>query len=243
MRVLLIEDDAVIAKSIEVMLGAEGIVSDVAELGEDGRLAMRLNKYDLVILDLMLPDMSGYDLLKSLRKSNSNMPVMILSGLAGSEQKIKCLAFGADDYLTKPFNNGELVARVKAIVRRSKGHATSLIKVANMSVDLNTHTTAIGGRHANLTNKEQSLIELMALKKGSVISKETFFNHLYNGMDEPELKIIDVFICKMRKKLFDLSGGLNYIETVWGRGYSLKEPDQIPENQRMILDDNVSNIA
>ncbi|AIF80876.1 Two component transcriptional regulator, winged helix family / cell cycle transcriptional regulator CtrA [endosymbiont of Acanthamoeba sp. UWC8] len=241
MRVLLIEDDHDTAKIIELALAAEGIVCDITDLGDDGKDASKYNEYDLVILDLMLPDMSGYDVLKSIRDYNLNVPVLILSGLGDSEEKVKGLVCGADDYLTKPFDKRELIARLKAIIRRSKGHAKSVIKIDNLVINLNTHTTTIDNKPVHLTSKEQSVLELMALKKGAVISKENFLSHLYNGMDEPELKIIDVFVCKMRKKLYDISGGINYIETIWGRGYALKDPDEIPESQRIIGDGRLFN--
>ncbi|MBA8666676.1 response regulator transcription factor [Holosporaceae bacterium 'Namur'] len=241
MRVLLIEDDYDTAKIIELALAAEGIVCDITDLGDDGKDASKYNEYDLVILDLMLPDMSGYDVLKSIRDYNLNVPVLILSGLGDSEEKVKGLVCGADDYLTKPFDKRELIARLKAIIRRSKGHAKSVIKIDNLVINLNTHTTMIDNKPVHLTSKEQSVLELMALKKGAVISKENFLSHLYNGMDEPELKIIDVFVCKMRKKLYDISGGINYIETIWGRGYALKDPDEIPESQRIIGDGRLFN--
>ncbi|KIE05068.1 Cell cycle response regulator CtrA [Candidatus Jidaibacter acanthamoeba] len=243
MRVLLIEDDHDTAKIIELALAAEGIVCDITDLGDDGKDASKYNEYDLVILDLMLPDMSGYDVLKSIRDYNLNVPVLILSGLGDSEEKVKGLVCGADDYLTKPFDKRELIARLKAIIRRSKGHAKSVIKIDNLVINLNTHTTMIDNKPVHLTSKEQSVLELMALKKGAVISKENFLSHLYNGMDEPELKIIDVFVCKMRKKLYDISGGINYIETIWGRGYALKDPDEIPESQRIIGDGRLFNVV
>ncbi len=243
MRVLLIEDDHDTAKVIELALAAEGIICDITELGEDGLVTSKFNEYDLIILDLKLPDMSGYEVLKNLRDHNFDVPVLILSGLCDFEEKIKGLTSGADDYLTKPFYTKELIARLKAIIRRSKGHAKSLIKIANLAINLNTHTTTIDSRPVHLTNKEQSVLELMALKKGNVISKESFLNHLYNGMDEPELKIIDVFVCKTRKKLYDISGGVNYIETIWGRGYALKNPEEIPESQRVLGEEKLFSPA
>ena len=146
----------------------------------------------------------------------------MLSGLAGIEDKVRSLGFGADDYLTKPFHKDELVARIHAIVRRSKGHAQSVIETGDLKVNLDAKTVEIGGQRVYLTSKEYQMLELLALRKGSTLTKEMFLNHLYGGMDEPEMKIIDVFICKLRKKLFVASGGKNYIETVWGRGYVLR---------------------
>jgi two-component system, cell cycle response regulator CtrA len=235
MRVLIIEDNSSTAKTIELALAKEGVVCDIAVLGQEGLEITKLYDYGLIILDLMLPDMHGYDVLKKMRNSKMDVPILILSGLGDSEQKIKGLGFGADDYLTKPFNIGELVARVKAITRRSKGHSESMVEVGDLRINLDTHTSTVGTKPLHLTSKEQSVLELLALHKGQVVTKEQFLTHLYNGIHEPELKIIDVFVCKMRKKLFE-SAGKNYLETVWGRGYILKHPDTIPENQRKIAE-------
>ncbi len=236
MRVLIIEDNNSTAQTIELALAKEGIICDRSELGEDGLEVSKLYDYDLIVLDIMLPDISGYDVLKRIRDSKRNIPILILSGLGASEEKVKGLGFGADDYLTKPFNMSELVARVKAIIRRSRGHPDSIIEVNDLTVNLDLHNTKIQGAPVHLTSKEQAILELLALRKGQIVTKEQFLTHLYNGIDEPELKIIDVFVCKMRKKIFEASAGTNYVETIWGRGYSLKNPDEIPENQRKVVD-------
>ena len=226
MRVLLIEDDSSTAKSIELMLKSEGYVIDVTDLGEDGLDLGKIYDYDIIILDLMLPDMDGYDVLKRLRDSRVETPILILSGLGEMENKIKGLGFGADDYQTKPFDKRELIARIQAIVRRSKGHSQSTIKIGRMEINLDSRTVEVDGDMVHLTGKEYGILELMALRKGTTLTKEAFLNHLYGGMDEPEVKIIDVFICKLRKKLEKALEGESYIETVWGRGYVLREPKE-----------------
>lgn len=226
MRVLLVEDDSSTARSIELALAAEGIVCDTAELGEEGLEIGKIYDYDIILLDLMLPDIDGFEVLLRLRAAKVKVPILILSGLSGSEQKIKGLGFGADDYLTKPFNRGELIARIQAIVRRSKGHSESVITIGEVSLNLDSRTVEVAGKPLHLTSKEYAILELLALRKGTILTKEMFLNHLYGGIDEPELKIIDVFVCKLRKKLANASGGKNYIETVWGRGYILKEPTE-----------------
>ncbi len=230
MRVLLIEDDHAVSQSIEMMLKHEGMVVYSTDLGEDGLEIGKVYDYDIIILDLMLPDMNGYEVLKSLRNAKVKTPVLILSGLTGPDKKVKGLGFGADDYLTKPFDRSELLARIHAIVRRSQDHATSTIQTGDVVVNLDTQTVTVGGKPLHLTGKEYGIMELLSLRKGSTLNKDQFLNHLYGGMDEPELKIIDVFICKLRKKLEKASGGKNYIETVWGRGYVLRDPDEV-ENQ------------
>ncbi len=224
MRVLLVEDDPATAQGIEMMLRSESYVCDVTYMGEDGLEIGKLYDYDIIVLDLMLPDMDGYEVLRRLRAARVKTPILILSGLTGLDDKIKGLGVGADDYLTKPFDKRELVARIQAIVRRSKGHSDSIIKTGKLSVNLDTRTVEVNGHPLHLTGKEYGILELLSLRKGTTLTKEMFLNHLYGGMDEPELKIIDVFVCKLRKKLSAATGGENYIETVWGRGYVLRDP-------------------
>lgn len=224
MRVLLVEDDSSTAKSIELMLKSDGYIVDTTDLGEDGLEIGKIYDYDIIILDLMLPDMDGYDVLKALRDAKIETPILILSGLSELDNKIKGLGYGADDYLTKPFDKRELVARIQAIVRRSQGHSQSVIETGKVKVNLDSRTVEVDGKPLHLTGKEYGILELLSLRKGSTLTKEMFLNHLYGGMDEPEVKIIDVFICKLRKKLEDASDGDNYIETVWGRGYVLRDP-------------------
>lgn len=223
MRVLLIEDESSTARAIELALAAEGIICDTAELGSEGIEIGKIYDYDIILLDLMLPDIDGYEVLLRLRSAKVKTPILILSGLTSVDQKIRGLGFGADDYLTKPFNRGELIARIQAIVRRSKGHSESVVRFDKVSINLDTRTVDVDGQQVHLTNKEYAILELLAMRKGTVLTKEMFLNHLYSSMDEPEIKIIDVFVCKLRKKLAKASGGMNYIETVWGRGYMLKD--------------------
>ncbi|MFC4271114.1 response regulator [Sneathiella chungangensis] len=226
MRVLLIEDDSSMARGIELMLSAEGLNVYTTDLGEEGVDLGKLYDYDIIILDLGLPDMSGYDVLKKLRTAKVSTPILILSGMSEPDDKVKGLGFGADDYLTKPFNKDELVARIHAIVRRSKGHAQSTIQTGKLTVNLDSKSVEVSGQRLHLTGKEYGMLELLSLRKGTTLTKEMFLNHLYGGMDEPELKIIDVFVCKLRKKLAAATAGDNYIETVWGRGYVLRDPDE-----------------
>jgi two-component system cell cycle response regulator CtrA len=224
MRVLLVEDDSATAKSISLLLKSEGFICDTTDLGEDGLEIGKIYDYDIIILDLMLPDIDGYEVLRRLRAARVKTPVLILSGLAELDNKLKGLGFGADDYLTKPFDKRELFARIHAIVRRAKGHSQSIIKTGKLTVNLDTRTVEAGNQPIHLTSKEYGILELLSLRKGTTLTKEMFLNHLYGGMDEPELKIIDVFVCKLRKKLAQACAGENYIETVWGRGYVLRDP-------------------
>src|SRR4029453_19205854 len=218
--------DANTAQSIELILKSEGYIVDTTDLGEDGLEIGKLYDYDIFILDLMLPDIDGYEVLRRLRSSRVNTPILILSGLSELDNKIKGLGFGADDYLTKPFDRRELLARIQAIVRRSKGHSESALKTGKLTVNLDTRTVEVETQPLHLTGKEYGILELLSLRKGTTLTKEMFLNHLYGGMAGPELKIIDVFVCKLRKKLSNATGGENYIETVWGRGYVLRDPEK-----------------
>ncbi len=224
MRVLLIEDDTAMAKSIDLMLQGDGFNVYGTDLGEEGLDLGKIYDYDIIVLDLNLPDMHGYEVLKKLRVAKVETTILILSGMSEPDDKVRGLGFGADDYMTKPFDKRELVARIHAIVRRSKGHSQSIIKTGKLTVNLDSRAVEVDGQRLHLTGKEYAMLELLSLRKGTTLTKEMFLNHLYGGMDEPELKIIDVFICKLRKKLANATGGEHYIETVWGRGYVLRDP-------------------
>jgi len=225
MRILLVEDDPATSKSIEMMLSNANLNVYATDLGEEGIDLAKLYDYDLILLDLNLPDINGHEVLRQLRRARVDTPILILSGNDDAENKIRGFGFGADDYLTKPFHREELIARIHAIIRRSKGHAQSIIKTGRIVVNLDAKTVEVDGAMVHLTGKEYQMLELLSLRKGTTLTKEMFLNHLYGGMDEPELKIIDVFICKLRKKLSVALGGENYIETVWGRGYVLRDPE------------------
>ena len=235
MRVLLVEDDPTTSKSIELMLTHANLNVYATDLGEEGIDLAKLYDYDLILLDLNLPDMNGHEVLRQLRLSRIDTPILILSGDDGTESKLKSFGFGADDYLTKPFHREELVARIHAIIRRSKGHAQSIIKTGLIAVNLDAKTVDVGGSTVHLTGKEYQMLELLSLRKGTTLTKEMFLNHLYGGMDEPELKIIDVFICKLRKKLSEATDGDNYIETVWGCGYVLRDPEPTMHAQKIAV--------
>ena len=235
MRVLLVEDDPTTSKSIELMLTHANLNVYATDLGEEGINLAKLYDYDLILLDLNLPDMNGHEVLRQLRLSKVDTPILILSGDDDTESKLKGFGFGADDYLTKPFHREELVARIHAIIRRSKGHAQSIIKTGRIAFNLDAKTVDVSGYTVHLTGKEYQMLELLSLRKGTTLTKEMFLNHLYGGMDEPELKIIDVFICKLRKKLAEATSGENYIETVWGRGYVLRDPEPVMNTEKLAV--------
>jgi len=224
MWVLLIEDDAATARSIELTLRSEGYDCDVKRLGEDGLAAAKLHDYGIILLDLMLPDMDGLEVLRRLRADKFSTPVLILSGLSDVGTKSMGLIAGADDYLVKPFDNRELMARIQAVHRRVQGHEESVFRIGDLTVAFDTQSVEVGGKRVHVTPNEYDILELLCQRRGMEVRKEIILNHLYAGRDEPEVKIIDVFVCKLRKKLAEASGGENYIETVWGRGYMLREP-------------------
>jgi two-component system cell cycle response regulator CtrA len=234
MRILLVEDDPTTSRSIELMLTHANLNVYATDLGEEGIDLAKLYDYDLILLDLNLPDMTGHEVLRQLRTARIETPILILSGDDATESKLKGFGFGADDYLTKPFHREELVARIHAIIRRSKGHSQSMIRTGRICVNLDTKTVEVGGAPVHLTGKEYQMLELLSLRKGTTLTKEMFLNHLYGGMDEPELKIIDVFICKLRKKLAVASGGESHIETVWGRGSVLRDPEPVSRDAERI---------
>jgi len=222
MRALIVDDDPIAARLIQSAIDQQFLVEHT-ETGEDALELAKLYDFDIVVLDLRLPDVDGGEVVRRLRANDVDVPVLILSGVEDRHEKVRGLICGADDYLTKPFDKDELTARLQAIVRRSKGHAASVIRVGRMTLDLNAKRVEIDGKPLHVTGKEYGILELLSLRKGMTLTKETFLDHLYGGMDEPEQKIIDVFICKLRKKIATLTGEHHNIETVWGRGYMLRD--------------------
>ena len=225
MRVLLVEDDPTTCKNIEMILGRANLNVYSTDLGEEGINLAKIYDYDLVLLDLGLPDINGHEVLRQLRMARVTTPILILSGEDDTDNKLKGFGFGADDYLTKPFHRDELVARIYAIIRRSKGFSQSVIRTGNIHVNLDAKTVEVAGQAVHLTGKEYQMLELLSLRKGTTLTKEMFLNHLYGGVGEPEHKIIDVFICKLRKKLAEATGDDSDIETIWGQGYVLRDPE------------------
>ncbi|MGP8119100.1 MAG: response regulator transcription factor CtrA [Xanthobacteraceae bacterium] len=226
MHVLLVEDDNATARSVELAFKVNRFNVHTTSLGEEAIDLATLYDYDIILLDLTLSDMSGFEVLRTLRASRIKTPILILSGLVDTKHKVRGLGDGADDYMTKPFNKDELTARIRAIVRRSNGHAQSIINVGGLVVDLDTKAVVANGAAVQLTDKEYQILELLSLRHGSTVTKEMLLNHLYAGIDDPELKIIDVYVCKLRKKLTRALGGSDYIATVWGRGYTLRQPPE-----------------
>ena len=222
MRVLLMEDDPATAQAVELMLATEGFDVHSTGRGEEGLDLGKLHHFDIILLDLNLPDMHGYDVLKKFRVAEVQTPVLILSGIAEIDTKIRSFGYGADDYVTKPFHRDELVARIHAVVRRSQGHSQSVIRTGRLTVNLDVKVAEVDGTQIALAHKEYAILELLSRRKGATLTKEMLLDHLYGGMDEPKPKIIDVLICKLRKKLW-CACGESYIATVNG-GYMMQDP-------------------
>lgn len=222
MRVLLIEDDARTAKDIEQILKSQSFQVYTTDLGEEGLDLAKLYDYNIIVLDLGLPDISGFEVLRSLRTAKVKTPVIILSGLSSIEDKVKGLNLGADDYMTKPFHKDELVARINAIVRRSRGHTDSVIQLGCLSINISTRTVRVNGTEAQLTRKEYELIAALFLHRGQKLSREMLLDHIYGGIDEPDYRTIDVFVGRIRRKL-----GTDCIVAVRGYGYMLKELEEV----------------
>jgi two-component system cell cycle response regulator CtrA len=223
MRLLLIEDDLTVARGIVAMLKPYGMAVETVDTGEEGRERALTAAYDLILLDMMLPDMGGHEVLRRLRAADISTPVLVLSGHATPQTKVLAFNLGADEFMAKPFDRDELVARIKAVLRRTKGLAKPTLTLGALNIELGSQKVSVHGQDIRLTGREYGILELLAMRKGTVLTKDAFMAHLYSGMDEPEAKIIDVFICKLRKKLAD-AGADNLIGTVWGRGYVMRDP-------------------
>jgi len=227
MRVLLIEDDPATRTAIETMLSVEGFEVRSTGYGEDGLGLASQESHDLILLDLNLPDIHGYELLTQLRAERIDTPVLILSGMSEIATRICGLRLGADDFLGKPFHREELLARIRAVMRRAQGCSQRIVQIGKLAINFDAKTIDFAGSRFDVTPKEFAILELLALRKGNIVSKDMLLNHLYGEMGEPHVKIIDVFVCKVRRKLRQLADGQDYIRTVWGGGYRLSEPDEL----------------
>ena len=226
MRILLIEDEAAAARAVEMMLSAGGFNVDAATTGEEGCDLAQTYSYDAIVLDMNLGDMTGLEVLRTLRHARVATPVIVLSGAHEVGGKVGAFNAGADDYVVKPCHRDELGARLRAVIRRSAGVASSQIVVGDLCLNLDARMVQVNGQRIHLTGKEYQMLELLALRRGKPVCKDTFLTSLYGGMDEPGAKIIDVFICKLRQKLATVTGR-QHIETVWGGGYVLRDPAEI----------------
>lgn len=224
MRVLCIEDDRNLASALSIAFEARQILVTCATNTDDGLHFASHFEFDLILLEWMMPDMHGAQFLQKLRTKGITTPLIVLGHALSSEERCLPFELGADDCVEKPFHFEELIARVNAIVRRARGSDRGALTFGSLTVDTDLKLVSVAGHRVHLTVKEYQTLECLALRRGRVVTKEILLSYLYGGMDEPGLKIIDVFICKIRRKLMPLSGGLDFIETTWGRGFTLRVP-------------------
>ena len=235
MNILIVEDDTVIADAIGITLSQAGYHHVHTKTIEEALNELNHNHVDAVLLDINLPDGDGTRLTRLIRKSYLPAPILVISGNSRVDDRITALGAGADGYLTKPFDRYELLAYPEAIIRRANGHVSTLIKAGNLMMDLSRNLISIDGKFVPLTQKEYQIVNLLCMRKGAVLSKESFISHIYGGIDEPDSKIINVFVCKLRRKL-EKSGLKNArIDTIWGQGYVLRDEDEKNEAEAIAV--------
>ena len=222
MRVLLIDGHEIAAQRVTALLHREEICLDLADCAEEGLDLARHFDYDIIITELHLQGLKGLEMIRRLRAAAKTMPVMVLTVSNDVEDKVATFAAGADDYMTKPFNGAELVSRVRALVRRSRGFSHPMLNVGKVTIDLAARTASVGGNPIELTNMEFRILELLSLRRGTAMTNETVISQLYFAGDGPNSKTIAVMMCKLRKKLALATGGDRVIETVPQRGYLLR---------------------
>lgn len=222
MRILLIDDSLEAIRTLGTVIKNAGLSFDSADTAAEGAELFRLYRYDLIVTEIELPDSGAVDIIRSIRSLSSDVPILVLSKLSAPRIKVQAFAVGADDFLTKPFDHQEILARIGALHRRRKRYVEPSISIANLEIFLGTRSVEVDRRPIHLTGKEYAILELLALRRNVVLTKEAILNHLYAGIDEPDVRIVDVFITKLRKKL--LGAGANVvIGKVWGRGYILHD--------------------
>lgn len=235
MRILLVEPCARKVEETTRHMEKAGFTVDHVDTGHDALGMLKSYNYDLAVMNVDLPDMDGFEVIRISRAARLPTPVMILSEEKAATSKVKAFSTGADDYVTRPYESMELTARMQAVIRRSKGYSEPTLRAGHLELCLGSREVSVHGQGVHLTGKEYMILELLLLRKGMVLTKDAFLNHLYGGMDEPEMKIIDVFICKLRKKLQGAGAG-HLITTVWGQGYVLRDevsPMHMPQGKAM----------
>ncbi len=220
MRILIVEDDKKIAESLKKGLLEQHYSVDVAFDGEEGLYLAEVNDYDVIILDLMLPKKDGKTVCRELRSSKVNIPILMLTALDSIEDKIEGLDSGADDYLTKPFHLGELLARVRSLVRRQSDEKSSVLKVADLELDTVTRSVIRAGKEVTLSAKEFAMLEYFMLNKNKVLTREMISEHVWDMNFDPQSNVIDSFVRFLRAKI-DKEFSKQLIQTLRGVGYKL----------------------
>lgn len=225
MNILVVEDDPIVVDAVAMTLEQAGYFTVPSGSIHEALEELNINEIDAILLDLKLPDGDGTRLARLIRakKEKQLVPILVVSGNNSVDDRIMALGAGVDGYLTKPFDKHELLAHLEAIIRRANGHSSLQIEIGNLEIDLHRKVVNVDGKTVALTRKEYEIVNLLGVRKGAVLSKASFINHLYGGRDEPESKIVDVFVCKLRHKLKKAGLKGAAIETVWGQGYKLVE--------------------
>jgi len=223
MRILLVEDEAPLRETLAARLKRDGYAVDMAVDGEDGLFQGREVPFDLAIIDLGLPKMSGMELVKALREAGQRFPILILTARSSWQDKVEALKFGADDYLVKPFHVEELLARINALVRRASGWSKPQLRCGPVLLDTTAQMVTVDGKPADLTSYEYKVLEYLMLHAGELVSKADLTEHIYQQDFDRDSNVLEVFIGRLRRKL-DADGTLKPIETVRGRGYRFAIP-------------------
>ncbi len=223
MRILVVSSDPTTVRTLGQVFSIAKIQMETVSSGDEAMELLSSYSFSLALIDMRQGETRGFDTIRNIRMRKDSTPIMVLAADQDAAVRVRCLNLGADDCMAKPVDQQEILARMQALVRRSGGFPSSQIIVDNMTIDLSTRDVWVNDQPVRLTEKEFQVLEALTLKKGHVLTKDHFLNYLYGGMDEPDAKIIDVFICKLRKKLIS-AGAENLISTVWGRGYVLRDP-------------------
>lgn len=216
MRILIVEDEADLRSALARSLRDEGYAVDAVDNGADGLFYAESNDYDAVVLDVMMPQMDGWEVLQRLRKTK-NTPVLMLTARDQGRDRVKGLDTGADDYVVKPFDLPELLARLRALIRRSAGRTTNLIAIGDVSVDTASRIVSLDGKPVDLTAREYALVEFMALHRAEVVTRTQLYEHLFDENDSSLSNLLDVHVSNVRKKL-----GAEFITTRRGHGYCIE---------------------
>ncbi len=225
MRLLIVEDDAALGEMLRGRLQGKGFAVDWVADGKEGLFNAREYPYDLAVVDLGLPGISGIELIRRLRAAGSRIPVLILTARDRWQDKVEGLDAGGDDYLAKPFHFEELLARINALIRRSGGHASPLLHCGAIELDTSTQQVRVAGAAVALTAYEYRLLEYLMLNPGRVISKSELTEHLYEQDFDRDSNVLEVFVGRLRRKI-DPEGRLQPIETLRGRGYRMADPTE-----------------
>ena len=221
MRILVVEDEKKVASFIKKGLEEEHYAVDIAYDGEEGFALAQINEYDLILLDIMLPRLDGMEVLRQIRRNGSNMPILILTAKDSVEDIVSGLDGGSDDYLTKPFSFAELLARVRALLRRKAREKTDILTVGDLSLSTSTHRVKRGGREIELTPKEYALLEYFMRNPNRILTRTLITEHVWDYHFDPETNVIDVYVNYLRKKI-DQGFEKKLIHTIRGSGYMMR---------------------